>query len=125
MKITKDQEKGVKMLSVLLKKQYPFIIDVKINENDLIDYSTLITLKCVVDYNLIQKYFGQKMDYRWNEFFRFQNIFTNQDNDEKILEDIKDICYFFYETITDEFKFESKLSSIPFRKIKITSFLLQ
>ena len=90
MKITKDQEKGVKMLSVLLKKQYPFIIDVKINENDLIDYSTLITLKCVVDYNLIQKYFGQKMDYRWDEFFRFQNIFTNQDNDEKILDDFED-----------------------------------
>jgi carbamoylphosphate synthase small subunit len=125
MKISEEQKKGVEILSKILNKRYPFITDVIINESDFDEYVTILSLKCVVNKKYLEKYFNKKIKYFWNEFWTFDNVIPTADLDSKILTDIRDIGENFYKIITEEYQFNSTLSTLPFRKIKISSFLLK
>jgi hypothetical protein len=125
MKISEEQKKGVEILSKILNKRYPFITDVIINESDFDKYITILSLKCVVNKKYLEKYFNKKIKYSWDEFWEFDTIIPTTDSDYKILMDIKDIGENFYKTITEEYRFTTRISTQRFRKVKISSFLLQ
>jgi hypothetical protein len=126
MELTEEQEQGIKMLSKILTKQYPFIIDASPNITDFEQYDTLITIKIIVSKLKLEDYFMKRVHYDWNEFWRFSNIiYPNPDPEDLISKEIKSLCEMFYESITDEYQFKSGLSTQPFRRVKISSFLLQ
>jgi hypothetical protein len=126
MELTEDQQKGLNMMSKVLSKEYPYITGTIINLEDFKSYSTLITLKLIINKSKLEEYFKQKLDYRWKEFWRFSNLFyPNPDPDDLITEEIKRLGKMFYGSIGDEYQFESgSISTDKFRQVKINSFIL-
>ena len=85
MELTEEQEQGIKMLSKILTKQYPFIIDASPNITDFEQYDTLITIKIIVSKLKLEDYFMKRVHYDWNEFWRFSNIiYPNPDPEDLI-----------------------------------------
>jgi hypothetical protein len=126
MELTEDQQKGLNMMSKVLSKDYPYITGTIINLGDFESYSTLVTIKLIVNKSKLEEYFKQKLDYRWEEFWRFSNLFyPNPDPDDLITEEIKRLGKMFYGSIGDEYQFESgSIITDKFRQVKINSFIL-
>jgi hypothetical protein len=125
MGLTEDQQKGLDIMSKILNKVYPYIIGISPNIGDFEEYSTIFTIKLIVSKSKLEDHFKQKTDRRWNEFWRFGNIFDNNpDPEELIINDIKNLGRLFYLTMTDEYHFKSSLDSKDFRNIEINSFIL-
>ena len=126
MELTEDQQKGLNMMSKVLSKDYPYITGTIINLEDFESYSTLVTIKLIVNKSKLEEYFKQKLDYRWEEFWRFSNLFyPNPDPDDLITEEIKRLGKMFYGSIGDEYQFESgSIITDKFRQVKINSFIL-
>lgn len=126
MELTDDQKKGLEMMVRVLSKKYPFIIDASPNIVDLTKYTTLLTIKIIMNKSKLEEYFKKRADNDWDEFWRFSNIFyPNPDPEDLIISEIKTLGEMFYESITDEYQFKSGLSTRPFRRVKINSFSLQ
>ena len=126
MELTEDQQKGLDMMAKVLSKDYPYIIGTIINLEDFKSYSTLITLKLIINKSKLEEYFKQKLDYRWVEFWRLGNLFyPNPDPDDLITEEIKRLGNMFYSSIGDEYQFESgDIITEKYRRVKINSFIL-
>ena len=126
MGLTEDQQKGLNMMSKVLSKDYPYITGTIINLQDFESYLTLVTIKLIVNKSKLEEYFKQKIDYRWEEFWRFSNLFyPNPDPDDLITEEIKRLGKMFYGSIGDEYQFESgSMITDKFRQVKINSFIL-
>ena len=126
MELTEDQQKGLNMMSKVLSKDYPYITGTIINLQDFESYLTLVTIKLIVNKSKLEEYFKQKIDYRWEEFWRFSNLFyPNPDPDDLITEEIKRLGKMFYGSIGDEYQFESgSMITDKFRQVKINSFIL-
>jgi hypothetical protein len=126
MELTEDQQKGLDMMSKVLSKEYPYITGTIINLEDFKSYSTLITLKLIINKSKLEEYFKQKLDYRWNEFWRLGNLFyPNPDPNDLITEEIKRLGNMFYSSIGDEYQFESgDIITEKYRRVKINSFIL-
>jgi hypothetical protein len=124
--LTKDQQKGLDIMVKVLNKQYPYIIGVSPNIGDFERYSTLFTLKIIISAQKLEKYFKQKVDYRWTEFWRFSNIFnSNPDPEGLIIKDIKNLGVMFYKSIGNEYHFETgSLVRKNNREVQINSFIL-
>lgn len=126
MELTEDQQKGLNMMAKVLSKDYPYITGAMGNIDDFVSYSTLFTVKIIVSKAKLEEYFKQKMDSSWEEFWRLSNIFyPNPDPEDLITKEIKRLGNMFYDSIGDEYQFESGLIiSDKYRQIKINSFIL-
>jgi hypothetical protein len=124
--LTEDQQKGLDMMAKVLSKDYPYITGSIINLNDFEIYSTLITIKLIMNKSKLEKCFKQKVDTRWNEFWRFGNLFwPNPDPENLIIEEIQRLGKMFYGSIGDEYQFESgDIITDKYRQVKINSFIL-
>ena len=125
MELTDDQQKGLDMMVKVLSKKYPYIIGSSPNIKDFEEYSTLFTIKLIMSKSKLEKYFKQKVDNKWNEFWRLGNLFyPNPDPEDLLTEEIKNLGKMFYDVITDEYRFKSSFTEGDFRIIKINSFIL-
>lgn len=125
MELTDDQQKGLDMMVKVLSKKYPYIIGSSPNIKDFEEYSTLFTIKLIMSKSKLEKYFKQKVDNKWNEFWRLGNLFyPNPDPEDLLTEEIKNLGKMFYDVITDEYQFKSSFTEGDFRIIKINSFIL-
>jgi hypothetical protein len=126
MELTDDQQKGLDMMAKVLSKDYPYISGTIINLNDFETYSTLITIKLIMNKTKLEEYFKQKSDSNWKEFWRFGNLFyPNPDPENLIIEEIQRLGKMFYASIGDEYQFESgSIITDNFRQVKINSFIL-
>lgn len=113
-------------MSKILSKDYPYIIGVSPNMNDIETYSTLLTVKLIISRSKLEEYFKQRADTNWDEFWRFSNVFhPNPDPGDLITEEIKRLGSIFYEVIGDEHQFETgPVITKKYRAVKINSFLL-
>lgn len=126
MELTEDQKKGLEMMVRVLSKKYPFIVDASPNMRDFEKYTTLLTIKIIMNKSKLEEYFKKRADNDWDEFWRFSNIFYgNPDPDDLISKEIKNLGDMFYKSITNEYQFKSILSTHPFRRVKVNSFLLR
>ena len=126
MELTEDQQKGLDMMAKVLSKDYPYISGTIINLNDFETYSTLITIKLIINKSKLEEYFKQKSDSNWKEFWRFSNLFyPNPDPENLIIEEMQRLGKMFYASIGDEYQFESGfIITDKFRQVKINSFIL-
>jgi hypothetical protein len=126
MELTEDQQKGLDMMAKVLSKDYPYIIGTLPNMTDFEDYSTLITVKLIISKSKLENHLNQKIDTRWDEFWRFSNLFyPNPDPENLITEEIKRLGRMFYTSLGDEYQFEKSLSfATDFRTVKVNSFIL-
>lgn len=126
MELTKEQKQGLDMLSRLLNKKYPFIVGVAPIMKDFEDYASLICIEVIVKRKLAENYFNQKIDNKWDTFWKFSNIFyPNPDETHAITQEIKEIGNGFYRSLTDEYQFEaSSIITDRYRRVKINQFKL-
>jgi hypothetical protein len=126
MELTDDQQRGLDMMAKVLSKDYPYIIGAIGNINDFVSYSTLFTVKLIMSESKLEEHFKQKLDSRWNEFWRLGNLFyPNPDPENLIVEEIKRLGKMFYGSIGDEYQFESgDIITDKYRQVKINSFIL-
>ena len=126
MELTDDQQRGLDMMAKVLSKDYPYISGTIINLDDFETYSTLITIKLIMNKSKLEEYFKQKSDSNWKEFWRFGNLFyPNPDPENLIIEEIQRLGKMFYGSIGDEYQFESgTIITDRYRQIKINSFIL-
>jgi len=126
MELTEDQQKGLDMMAKVLSNDYPYIIGTLPNMNDFEEYSTLLTVKLVISKSKLENHFKQKVHTRWDEFWRFSNLFyPNPDPENLITEEIKRLGRMFYTSLGDEYQFEKSLSfATDFRTVKVNSFIL-
>ena len=126
MELTDDQQRGLDMMAKVLSKDYPYISGTIINLDDFETYSTLITIKLIMNKSKLEEYFKQKSDSNWKEFWRFGNLFyPNPDPENLIIEEIQRLGKMFYGSIGDEYQFESgSIITDRHRQIKINSFIL-
>ena len=126
MELTDDQQRGLDMMAKVLSKDYPYISGTIINLDDFETYSTLITIKLIMNKSKLEEYFKQKSDSNWKEFWRFGNLFyPNPDPENLIIEEIQRLGKMFYGSIGDEYQFESGLIiTDKYRQVKINSFIL-
>ena len=90
MELTDDQQRGLDMMAKVLSKDYPYISGTIINLDDFETYSTLITIKLIMNKSKLEEYFKQKSDSKWKEFWRFGNLFyPNPDPENLIIEEIQ------------------------------------
>jgi hypothetical protein len=112
-------------MSKILSKDYPYIIGVSPNMEDIETYSTLLTVKLIISRSKLEEYFKQKTSPHWGEFWRFSNLFhPSPDPNGLIIEEIKRLGRMFYEVIGDEHQFETAGMTVKYRTVKINSFLL-
>lgn len=126
MELTDDQQRGLDMMAKVLSKDYPYISGTIINLDDFETYSTLITIKLIMNKSKLEEYFKQKSDSNWKEFWRFGNLFyPNPDPENLIIEEIQRLGKMFYGSIGDEYQFESGfIITDKYRQVKINSFIL-
>lgn len=128
MELTKDQKKGLEMMSKVLSNDYPYIIGVSPNMTDFEEYSTLLTVKLVISKSKLENHFKQKVHRIWDEdeFWRFNNVFhPSPDPESLITEEIKRLGRMFYNSLGDEYQFKKSLSfATDFREVKVNSFIL-
>lgn len=124
--LTKEQQTGLILMSKILSKDYPYIIGVIPNIEDIENYSTLFTVKLIISRIKLEEYFKQKSDTYWREFWRFSNLFyPNPDPDNLIINEIKRLGSMFYTVIGDEHQFETgSMITNEYRTVKINSFIL-
>ena len=125
MVLTEDQQKGLDMMAIILSRVYPFITGAVGNVNDFENYSTLFTVKLMVNKSKLEKCFKQKLDTIWEEFWRLGNVYyPNPDPDNLIIDDIKKLSKMFYRSIGDEYQFETgSILMDKYREVKISSFI--
>jgi len=126
MELTEDQQKGLDMMAKVLSKDYPYITGAIGNIDDFVSYSTLFTVKLIMSESKLEEHFKQKLDSRWDEFWRFGNLFyPNPDPENLIVEEIQRLGKMFYSSIGDEYQFKSgPLITDENRTVKINSFIL-
>ena len=126
MKLTKEQEHGFHMLSKVLNKKYPFIVDVTPIMQDFENYESLLCFEVKIKSKLLEKYFNQKITNKWDFFYKFGNIYhPNPDEGNLITEEIKEIGNQFYKTLGEEYQFKTgPVISEGYRTIKINQFTL-
>jgi hypothetical protein len=80
----------------------------------------------VISKSKLENHFKQKVDNRWDEFWRFSNLFyPNPDPENSITDEIKRLGGMFYTSLGDEYQFEKSLSfATDFRIVKVNSFIL-
>ena len=124
MELTEEQKQGFHMLSKVLNKKYPFIVDVEPIMEDFENYQSLLCFEVKVKSELLEKYFNQKITNKWNIFIKFKNIFhPNPDEGDLITEEIKEIGNQFYKTLGEEYQFKTgPVISEGYRTIKINQF---
>jgi hypothetical protein len=124
--LTEEQQRGLILMVKILSKDYPYIIGVSPNMEDIETYSTLLTVKLIISRSKLEECFKQKSDTYWREFWRFSNLFhPNPDPDGLITKEIKRLGGMFYEVIGDEHQFESgSIITDRYRTVKINSFIL-
>jgi hypothetical protein len=125
MELTEDQQKGLDMMVIILSRVYPFITGAVGNVNDFETYSTLFTVKLMVNKSKLEKCFKQKLDTNWKEFWRLGNVYyPNPDPDNLIVEEIQRLGTMFYRSIGDEYQFDSgSILMDKYREVKINSFI--
>jgi hypothetical protein len=125
MELTEEQKQGFYMLSRVLNKKYPFIVDVTPIIQDFDNYQTLLCLEVKVKSKLLEMYFNQKITNKWNVFFKFGNIFyPNPDEENFIIKEIKEIGHGFYDALGREYHFKTGPALNGYRRIKINQFKL-
>lgn len=125
MVLTEDQQKGLDMMAIILSRAYPFITGAVGDVNDFENYSTLFTIKLMVNKSKLEKCFKQKLDTNWKEFWRLGNVYyPNPDPDNLIIDDIKKLSKMFYRSIGNEYQFETgSIFMDKYREVKINSFI--
>lgn len=125
MELTEEQKQGFHMLSKVLNKKYPFIVDVTPIMQDFEMYESLLCFEVKIKSKLLEKYFNQKITNKWGVFYKLGNIYhPNPDEGNLIAEEIKEIGYQFYNTLGEEYHFKTGPALTGYRRIKINQFTL-
>ena len=124
MEITNEQKDGVNMLGKILKKDFPYIVGAKLNEDTSFNYDTLIIFQLIINRKKIEFFFNDISSTNWKEFWSFRNLFHGDpDPDGKIVNDIREVSRMFYESLGDEYQFKKPWKDNSNKEITINSFV--